>query len=206
MMKYRIFPKLSLEFYLALFLIGFKSHSVNQQSISKIEPITTYKESRACKYSFNVSCGNQSQSFENLNIVSNGNSTIGWPWVVSIYANKNSSVTFYCSGLIISDQRILTNAKCIDPFVLSQLQVVVGSKTISIPLSNSNNTFGVTTKLVHPKYNSSNLDNASYNLVLLNLSSRIRFSPNIFPICLPISASDFPNILNQTVFTTSFIE
>ena len=189
-MKYLIFPKLSLEFFLALFLIGFKSHLVNQQSISKIDPITTYKEIRACNYSFNVSCGNQSISFENLNTVPNGNSTKGWPWVVSIYANNTSSVEFSCSGLIISDQHILTNAKCVDHFVSSQLQVVVGSKTISIPLSNSNNTFGVTKKLVHPKYNSSNLDIASY----------------IFPICLPISASYFSVILNETVFTTSFIE
>ena len=195
-----------LEFLLAIFLIKISKYSVNQQSIGKIEPLTTYLESRACQYSFNVSCGNQSISFDNLNSLASGNSSIknSWPWVVGIWVTpfNNSPITYNCSGFILSNRYVLTNAKCINPFNLNHLQVVVG---VSFPLPNSTNTFGVIKKLVHPKFNVSSIDSSSFNLALLVLSNTVAFSDNVFPVCLPQSASNFPDILNQTVFSTSFL-
>jgi hypothetical protein len=198
---------------LLLGIIFVKTHiySVIQQNINIIDPLTTYVESRACKYSFDVGCGNQSVSFDYLNNnITNGNSTVekSWPWVVSVWAIYNNLTAQYCcSGYILSNRHILTNAKTLDSFNINQLRVVVGSNLLleTAPLSNSTYIFSVSKKSVHPKFNASNADLVSYNLALLTLSSTISFSDKISPICLPISASYFSKILNNSVFSVTWL-
>jgi hypothetical protein len=200
-----------LNFVIGIIFIKTQIYSVIQQNISLIDPLTTYVESRACNYSFKVGCGNQSISFDYLNNnLTNGNSAVdkSWPWVVSIWVIYNNLTAQYCcSGYILSNRHILTNAKILDSLNNNQLRVVVGSNLLleTTTLSDSNYAFSVLKKSVHPKFNASNADLVSYNLALLTLSSRITFSDKISPICLPISASYFSRILNNSVFSVTWL-
>ena len=116
-----------------------------------------------------------------------------YPWQVGIVFNFVSvfNETPVCGGSIISSQHILTAAHCIQFCPLdfcklntTQIQVSVGEHNTTDSVLDLRTISKIT---MHPGYNPFNAFN---DIAILTLSSPLKFSKSMAPICLPEGTSD----------------
>uniref|UniRef100_H3CIE6 Peptidase S1 domain-containing protein n=1 Tax=Tetraodon nigroviridis TaxID=99883 RepID=H3CIE6_TETNG len=108
-----------------------------------------------------------------------------WPWFAHLYYQQN----LLCSGSLISDQWVLTEANCFQGANISAFTVVLGrtNQTGSDPNEVSR---GINQTVCHPLSNQETSDN---NICLVQLSSPVELSDHISPVCLAAENSTFPN-------------
>uniref|UniRef100_A0A3Q2CED8 Peptidase S1 domain-containing protein n=1 Tax=Cyprinodon variegatus TaxID=28743 RepID=A0A3Q2CED8_CYPVA len=115
-----------------------------------------------------------------------------WPWQASLWQGGSS----FCGGSLITDQWVLTGAGCVRSGI-STIEVHLGFHGLSS--LNSNKVIrGIDGFICHPAYNSM-LEN---DMCLLKLSSRVRITDYIQPVCLASGASTFLN--GTTSWVTGF--
>ncbi|TRY95606.1 hypothetical protein DNTS_017817 [Danionella cerebrum] len=126
-------------------------------------------------------CGSATLSTK---IVGGANANNGsWPWQASI--NAASFGGFYCSGSLINNQWVLTQAQVFILVKASQLIVYLGRNSQKGP--NPNEISRNVTKIIkHPNYISE-----ENNVALLKLSSPVTFNDHIKPVCLAAAGSVF---------------
>ncbi|KAI5633125.1 trypsin domain-containing protein [Phthorimaea operculella] len=121
----------------------------------------------------------QQPSFSECGIVSGGNEVPliyngqsfnrgDWPWLVAIYKRKDGSLTFICSGTLVSDRHVVTAAHCMQTLA---------------------------TSTIHQAYNSSSLAN---DILVLSFERSVEFNINIRPACLWSGNPDLTRIVGAS--------
>lgn len=102
-----------------------------------------------------------------------------YPWI----ANLQQSGSFICGATILSTTKILTAAHCAVDGAASTFKVRVGS----LKYASGGTLAQVSSKIVHPSYDSSTVD---YDVAVLTLSSPLTFSTTIAAATLVASGSE----------------
>ncbi|XP_015788696.1 vitamin K-dependent protein C-like [Tetranychus urticae] len=101
------------------------------------------------------------------------------PFYASIEYDEPNVHYELCSGVLIADRWILTEAYCLK-FIFGPIRVVLGNES-------NNKTIGVEDYYIHPNVS---LETTMNNIALLLLKEPVQFSMNIQPICLPEPGED----------------
>ncbi|KAM4715238.1 testisin-like [Anableps anableps] len=123
----------------------------------------------------------------NFKIVGGQDASPGsWPWQVDL----KRYVMHWCGGSLINKRWVLTAAHCVANTTVSIWEVSLGRQR----LRGDNTKTGVNRKIVkiivHPKFNFRTFEN---DIALLRLSSPVKFTSYIRPVCLAASGSRFNN-------------
>jgi len=106
-----------------------------------------------------------------------------YPWQVFIRTKKEDKI---CGGSVISDQWVLTAAHCVDniPVKLeeSDVKVYLGEHDRTVTHEADTIQVHVAKIIIHEKWDPSEI---LYDFALLRLTSEIKFTSHIRPICLP---------------------
>ena len=90
----------------------------------------------------------------------------------------------YCTGVIVSDQAILSAAHCFKDG--SHLSVRTGDEILNDPNDDQYaDTYTMNTVITHPDY----VGGVSYDLAVIFTTEKIKFNSHTKPICLPQSYS-----------------
>ncbi|XP_067089328.1 serine protease 27-like isoform X2 [Osmerus mordax] len=107
----------------------------------------------------------------------------GWPWQVSL----QRSAFHFCGGSLINNQWVLTAAHCFPNTNPSNLQVILGAKSLDQPNQNQVSS-SVAEIICNPNYDDRTSDN---DMCLLKLSSAVTFTNYIQPVCLAAPGSTY---------------
>ena len=150
-------------------------------------------------------CGAQSGSRGAGTAHSNGaeTNTIKHPWAVAFMIEDqvgSGEKRIHCSGSIIDPTHIITAAHCFypkneAPIDKSRLTVVLGA---SDPIDSKDLKRGQTREIknveIHDQYDKQN-PNAYNDIAIVELTKKIRFKSNIWPVCLPEETNSNQNHL-----------
>ncbi|XP_046893976.1 serine protease 27-like [Hypomesus transpacificus] len=136
---------------------------------------------KGCSSQLNV-CG---QAPLNSKIVGGQDAPVGgWPWQASL---QQLSGFHFCGGSLINNQYVLTAAHCFTSTSTSNLQVILGAK--SLDQTNPNQVASSVAKIIcNPNYDDTTSEN---DMCLLKLSSPVTFTNYIQPVCLAAPGSTY---------------
>ncbi|XP_058062198.1 venom serine protease Bi-VSP-like isoform X2 [Anopheles bellator] len=111
------------------------------------------------------------------------------PWLI-LFRHPEESEPF-CQGTLITSQHVLTSAICSEGIVINETTVVVGEYDRSMnPECNATNGCSTMTelfalhKIVHPNFINESYE---YDIAVVTLSEKLRYSNSVKPICLPLT-------------------
>ncbi|KAJ2940195.1 hypothetical protein O0L34_g11761 [Tuta absoluta] len=149
-------------------------------------------------------------SFSECGIVSGGNEMPliyngqsfnrgDWPWLVAIYKRKDGSLTFICSGTLVSDRHVVTAAHCMQSKTTFSSNKDIVVKVGVYNLEDWGDDITVTRTLasssIHQAYNSSSLAN---DILVLTFERSVEFNINIRPACLWSGNPDLTRIVGAS--------
>lgn len=110
------------------------------------------------------------------------------PWQSLIVMSRLFGMVKYptCGGVLISDRWIITAAHC-NPVWLGSMQVILG-EIDNYRLSQKSAIRLIKRVYIHPHFDHLRFEN---DIALIELRSRVKYSDNIQPICLPSQDEDF---------------
>ncbi|CAK1590142.1 unnamed protein product [Parnassius mnemosyne] len=123
-----------------------------------------------------------------------------WPWLVAIYQNKDRTLSFVCSGTLVSDRHVITAAHCIHNKDTSVIVVKVGVYNLDdwgaeVLLRK------LESAVIHEGFNKANL---SHDIALFTLEQSVQYNSNIKPACLWSGNPDLNRIVGQTGVVTGW--
>ncbi|XP_035230598.1 serine protease 46-like, partial [Stegodyphus dumicola] len=135
-------------------------------------------------------CGlrpNHGRRTDGENTITGGDAAEAWPWMAAVYFTPRTGFpVMHCSGSIIHDLYILTNADCVDYIFKERkkdtpITVHLGLTDIESRLYEE--VIDVKKLYIHEKHR--NDGNYDYDIALLKLGRSIVYNDFVRPICLP---------------------
>lgn len=106
-----------------------------------------------------------------------------YPWYVSIYKVTFQSISYHCSGTLISKNAVLTSAACVtvgQPIDPGNLLIFIGAYNF-LKFNGNYQHRSVKEILLHPNFDYSTLES---DVAILKLKSRIKITDFVRPACL----------------------
>ncbi|XP_068623667.1 serine protease gd-like isoform X2 [Battus philenor] len=150
-------------------------------------------------YNSNTQCGVAKKEIELL-WYGQSYSPGEWPWLVAIYQNVAHSLTFLCSGTLVSDRHVLTAAHCMRNKKAADIIVKLGVYNLD-EWGGDIITRRLETAVVHENFTKSNYAN---DISLFTLEKSVEFNSNIKPACLWGRNSDINRIVGHTGVVTGW--
>uniref|UniRef100_A0A8P4KSE7 Peptidase S1 domain-containing protein n=1 Tax=Dicentrarchus labrax TaxID=13489 RepID=A0A8P4KSE7_DICLA len=169
----------------SLFLFFLHNLSDSQQTLSESdEQQQNHQLQLFHELCFPSVCGSAPLNKLGTKIVGGEDAAAGsWPWMASLQHNREH----FCGGSLINNQWVLTAAHCFPSTSTSNLIVYLGGDALQIPNPNAVS-LTVSQIINHPNYNGSTSNN---DISLLRLSSPVKFTDYIRPVCLAANDSVF---------------
>lgn len=121
-----------------------------------------------------------------------------YPWHAIIYARiRNANNWIFCSGVLVSDLAVLTEAGCLVNSV--EIRVFLGSNIFARGVQVLGAQFRT-----HPYYTPNSAGTDGYNIAVLRLATRVPLSHFIRPISLVPSRYEYYNFPGQPVRFAGF--
>ncbi|XP_066951878.1 trypsin-like isoform X2 [Macrobrachium rosenbergii] len=123
-----------------------------------------------------------------------------WPWMALIGVKEEDSFDWFCGGVLISDQWVLTAAHCLDTKVPTTVRL--GEHNYESASDDANEEdFEISQMVRHPNYS---FPVAYHDLALLQLSPKVILKRYISPVCLPWGDEVLKNLTGRTVKLTGW--
>ncbi|KAM3964050.1 serine protease gd [Aphomia sociella] len=148
-----------------------------------------------------VECGMIAGGNERLPLIYNGQSYSrgDWPWLVAIYRRKDGSLTFICSGTLVSDRHVVSAAHCMHQkntyTSIKDIVVKVGVYNLEDWGDDVTVTRTLETAHIHESYNASTLAN---DISVFTFERNVEFSTYIRPACLWNTNTDLNRIVGAS--------
>ncbi|XP_060806597.1 CLIP domain-containing serine protease B9 isoform X4 [Amyelois transitella] len=148
-----------------------------------------------------VECGVVAGGNERLPLIYNGQSYSrgDWPWLVALYKRKDGSLTFICSGTLISDRHVVSAAHCMRQknahTHIKDIVVKVGVYNLEDWGDDITVTRTLESAHIHESYNASTLAN---DILVFTFERTVQFSTNIRPACLWSGNADLSRIVGAS--------
>nr|XP_053617724.1 serine protease gd-like [Plodia interpunctella] len=146
-------------------------------------------------------CGVVAGGNERLPLIFNGQSYSrgDWPWLVALYKRKDGSLTFICSGTLISDRHVVTAAHCMRQknthTHIRDIVVKVGVYNLEDWGDDITVTRTLESAHIHESYNASTLAN---DILVFTFEKTVQFNINIRPACLWSGNTDLSRIVGAS--------
>jgi len=141
-------------------------------------------------YVYSQTCGAPSikPSISRQTKIVNGDAAVpnSWPWLVSLRYGTIASNSHFCGGSLLDSTTVITAAHCVDGLSSVSFFVVVGTNYLDESLVQNVNAFSVKLIRKHLQYNSISITN---DIAIIKLTTAVKFSTKVQPICLPTSTS-----------------
>ncbi|XP_061722892.1 serine protease gd-like [Cydia pomonella] len=151
--------------------------------------------------SFSSECGVVAGGNEHVPLIYHGTGyTRGdWPWLVAIYKRKDGSLTFACSGTLVSDRHVVSAAHCVQQrstlTSIRDIVVKVGVYNLEDWGDDITVTRTLESAIIHEGFNSSTYAN---DLLVLTFDKSVEFNNNIRPACLWNGNNDLNRIVGAS--------
>ncbi|XP_052751870.1 serine protease gd-like [Galleria mellonella] len=148
-----------------------------------------------------VECGKIAGGNERLPLIYNGQSYSrgDWPWLVAIYRRKDGSLTFICSGTLVSDRHVISAAHCMHQknsyTSIKDIVVKVGVYNLEDWGDDVTVTRTLEAAYIHESYNVSTLAN---DISVFTLERNVEFSTYIRPACLWSGNTDLSRVVGAS--------
>ncbi|XP_059052965.1 serine protease gd-like [Achroia grisella] len=148
-----------------------------------------------------VECGRIAGGNERVPLIFNGQSyTRGdWPWLVAIYRRKDGSLTFICSGTLVSDRHVISAAHCMHQkssyTSIKDIVIKIGVYNLEDWGDDAYVTRTLEAAYIHEAYNVSTLAN---DISVFTFDKTVEFSTFIRPACLWNGNTDLSRIVGAS--------
>ncbi|XP_069184040.1 venom protease isoform X1 [Procambarus clarkii] len=120
-----------------------------------------------------------------------------WPWMALLGERNGGSNTWFCAGVLINNQWVLSALHCLTQATKTVQVVRLGEHDYNDDNDGAaHEDFGVAESILHPEY----LFPQSYHdLALIKLDRKIVFKPYINPVCLAWGGQSSHSLVGQNV-------
>ncbi|XP_069184936.1 venom protease isoform X2 [Procambarus clarkii] len=125
-----------------------------------------------------------------------------WPWMALLGERKGPDINWFCGGVLINDQWVLSALHCLEA---NDAEVV---RLGEHDYKNDNDgaaheDFGVADTVLHPDYI---YPQAYHDLALIRLDRKVKIQRHMMPVCLPWGREMTTNLTRQKVKLTGWGE
>ncbi|XP_063368745.1 serine protease gd-like [Cydia amplana] len=164
-------------------------------------PQTIYPPTPSRTPSFSSECGVVAGGNEHVPLVFHGTGyTRGdWPWLVAMYKRTEGSLTFACSGTLVSDRHVVSAAHCVQQrstlTSIKDIVVKVGVHNLEDWGDDIIVTRTLESATIHEEFNSTTYSN---DILVLTFDKSVEFNNNIRPACLWNGNNDLNRIVGSS--------
>ncbi|XP_028175360.1 spermosin-like [Ostrinia furnacalis] len=121
-----------------------------------------------------------------------------WPWLVALFKQRATTLSFICAGTLISPKHVVTAAHCMQQkntkLATQDIVVKVGAYNVKDWGDDISQTRTLVSAVIHERYNASTLAN---DILMLTLDRSVEFNTNIRAACLWTGKTDQNRIIGE---------
>lgn len=124
-----------------------------------------------------------------------------WPWLVAVYINKATGLSFNCGGNLVSQRVVVTAAHCFrssgKQYTASEVVIFLGRYNIMKWMEEGSRISEVDSIYVHSEY-MKNDQSFDADVAVVLLKSRVEYNEYIRPICLWEGSDNINDVVGES--------
>ncbi|XP_068207685.1 venom protease-like isoform X2 [Palaemon carinicauda] len=123
-----------------------------------------------------------------------------WPWMALIGIKEEVGFNWFCGGVLINEQWVLTAAHCLDDKIPTIVRLGEHNYATASDGSNEED-FEISQMIRYPDYA---FPVAYHDLALLQLKTKVNFKASIAPVCIPWGDESLTNLTGRSMKLTGW--